>query len=154
MGKNKESLHCPKPRLTIMIKPAKWKEGNRLINQVTLVGRLTKHPEVKHTADGTPLLQTTIAVSRPYRNAKGETDTDFIYCTVWGRLAETAARYSEKGSLVAVLGMIQTRNYKDPAGKTIYVTEVLVQTIRFLSKKQVEAQENEPPGVIETVPLI
>ncbi|WP_050183386.1 single-stranded DNA-binding protein [Domibacillus robiginosus] len=125
-----------------------------MINQVTLVGRLTKHPEVKHTADGTPLLQTTVAVNRPYRNAKGETDTDFIYCTVWGRLAETAVKYSEKGSLVAVLGMIQTRNYKDSDGKTIYVTEVLVQTIRFLSKKQHDAQTNEPPGIIQTVPLI
>ncbi|MCP3761452.1 single-stranded DNA-binding protein [Domibacillus sp. A3M-37] len=125
-----------------------------MINQVTLVGRLTKHPEVRHTADGTPLLQTTIAVSRPYRNAKGETDTDFIYCTVWGRLAETAAKYSEKGSLVAVLGMIQTRNYKDSNGKTVYVTEVLVQTIRFLSKKQQEMETKELPGVIQTVPLI
>ncbi|MEM1502801.1 single-stranded DNA-binding protein [Domibacillus sp. 8LH] len=125
-----------------------------MINQVTLVGRLTKHPEVKHTTDGTPLLQTTIAVNRPYRNAKGETDTDFIYCTVWGRLAETAAKYSEKGSLVAVLGSIQTRSYKDSSGKTIYVTEVLVQTIRFLSKKQADTQTGELPGVIQTVPLI
>lgn len=121
---------------------------------MTLVGRLTKHPEVKHTTDGTPLLQTTIAVNRPYRNAKGETDTDFIYCTVWGRLAQTAAKYSEKGSLVAVLGSIQTRSYKDAGGKTIYVTEVLVQTIRFLSKKQADTQTGEPPGVIQTVPLI
>lgn len=137
-----------------MIKSFKWKEGSKLINQVTLIGRLTKHPEIKHTADGTPLLQTTIAVSRPYRNAKGETDTDFIYCTVWGRLAETAAKYSEKGALVAVMGMIQTRNYKDPNGKTVYVTEVLVQTIRFLSKKQQETEKQELPGVIQTVPLI
>ncbi len=137
-----------------MLKSFKWKEESKLINQVTLVGRLTKHPEVRHTADGTPLLQTTIAVSRPYRNAKGETDTDFIYCTVWGRLAETAAKYSEKGSLVAVLGMIQTRNYKDSNGKTVYVTEVLVQTIRFLSKKQQEMETKELPGVIQTVPLI
>lgn len=137
-----------------MLKPAQRKEGSELINQVTLVGRLTKHPEVKHTTDGTPLLQTTIAVNRPYRNAKGETDTDFIYCTVWGRLAETAAKYSEKGSLVAVLGSIQTRSYKDSSGKTIYVTEVLVQTIRFLSKKQADTQTGELPGVIQTVPLI
>nr|WP_046174700.1 single-stranded DNA-binding protein [Domibacillus indicus] len=125
-----------------------------MINQVTLIGRLTKHPEVKHTADGTPLLQTTVAVSRPYRNAKGETDTDFIYCTVWGRLAEAAVKYSEKGSLVAVTGMIQTRSYKDPAGKTTYVTEVLVQTMRFLSKKQSEFEPKEQPGTIQTVPLI
>ena len=137
-----------------MIKPFKWKEGSGLINQVTLVGRLTKHPEVKHTADGTPLLQTTIAVKRPYRNAKGETATDFIYCTVWGRLAETAAKYSEKGSLVAVLGMIQTRNYKDSNGKTIYVTEVLVQTIRFLGKKHQDTETRELPEIIQTVPLI
>ncbi len=137
-----------------MLKPAQRKEGSELINQVTLVGRLTKHPEVKHTTDGTPLLQTTIAVNRPYRNAKGETDTDFIYCTVWGRLAQTAAKYSEKGSLVAVLGSIQTRNYKDSSGKTIYVTEVLVQTIRFPSKKQADTQTGESPGVIQTVPLI
>ncbi|OLN24247.1 Single-stranded DNA-binding protein 1 [Domibacillus antri] len=123
-----------------------------MINQVTLVGRLTKNPELKHTADGRPLIQTTIAVSRPYRNAHGETDTDFIYCTIWNRIAENTAKYCEKGSLIAVLGTIQTRNYKDNSGKTVYVTEVLVHTVRFLGKKQPDVKE--PAEMIETVPLI
>ncbi len=121
---------------------------------MTLVGRLTKHPELKHTADGTPLLNATIAVNRTYRNAQGEIDTDFIYCVAWNRLAETTAKHCNKGSLIALLGTIQTRNYKDNDGQTIYVTEVLAHTIRFLSKKQFQPETVETAEVIQTVPLI
>ncbi len=134
----------------------KQKGGINLINQVTLVGRLTKNPELKYTSDGRPLVQTTIAVSRPYRNAQGETDTDFIYCTIWNRIAENTAKYCEKGSLIAVLGTIQTRTYKDNTDKTVYVTEVLAHTVRFLSKKQSEVKESTLAALdmIQTVPLI
>ncbi|SIQ26670.1 single-strand DNA-binding protein [Domibacillus enclensis] len=154
MEKSMRQPELSDEQVVFMIRVLKRKEARKLINQVTLIGNLTRNPEVKHTADGTPVLQTTIAVNRPYRNAKGETDTDFVSCTIWGRLAETASKYSSKGSLVAVVGMIQTRNYKDANGKTVYVTEVLVQTIRFLNKRHQQVESKQPPESIQTVPLI
>ncbi|MEK4027743.1 MULTISPECIES: single-stranded DNA-binding protein [Bacillaceae] len=107
-----------------------------MINQVTLVGRLTKDPQVKYTADGRPFLNMTVAVSRPYRNQEGIAETDFIYCTVWNHSAENTAKYCQKGSLIGVLGTIQTRNYENKDGKKVYVTEVSVHTVRFMDKKR------------------
>ena len=116
-----------------------------MINQVTLVGRLTKNPELRHTQDGRPFLNMVIAVQRPYRNQEGENETDFIYCTVWNKSAENTAKYCQKGALVGVMGTIHTRNYEKD-GKKVYVTEVMGHTIRFLSKK--------PNGSSELLPIM
>lgn len=120
-----------------------------MINQVTLVGRLTKDPVVKHMADGRTFLNITLAVNRPYRNKTGESETDFIYCTVWNKTAENTAKYCRKGSLVGVLGTIQTRNYEGKDGKKVYVTEVSVHTVRFIEKKRSDSSELLP---ILTIP--
>ncbi|OZI13446.1 single-stranded DNA-binding protein [Bacillaceae bacterium SAS-127] len=122
-----------------------------MINQVTLVGRLTKDPEVRFTADGRTLLNMTVAVNRPYRNQEGLSQTDFIYCTVWNKSAENTAKYCRKGSLVGVLGTIQTRTYDDKDGKRTYVTEVIVNTIRFLDKKRNDSTESEMLPIL-TIP--
>jgi len=114
-----------------------------LINQVTLVGRLTKDPELTYTALGRPFLQMTLAVNRPYRNQQGMTETDFIYCKVWNKSAENTSKYCQKGSLIGVLGTIQTRSYEDQEGKRIYATEVNVHTVRFLDKKRPNAESEE-----------
>ncbi|OCA88863.1 single-stranded DNA-binding protein [Pseudobacillus wudalianchiensis] len=120
-----------------------------MINQVTLVGRLTKDPVVKYTADGRPFLNMTVAVNRPYRNQEGVAETDFIFCTVWNKSAENTAKYCQKGSLIGVLGTIQTRNYENTDGKKVYVTEVSVHTVRFMDKKRSTASELLP---ILTIP--
>ncbi|MGM7634712.1 single-stranded DNA-binding protein [Bacillus sp. Hm123] len=122
-----------------------------MINQVTLVGRLTKDPEVRFTADGRALLNMTVAVNRPYRNQEGLSQTDFIYCTVWNKSAENTAKYCRKGSLVGVLGTIQTRTYDDKDGKRVYATEVLVNTIRFLDKKRNDSIEADMLPIL-TIP--
>ncbi|HEY9577793.1 MAG TPA: single-stranded DNA-binding protein [Pseudobacillus sp.] len=120
-----------------------------MINQVTLVGRLTKDPEVKYTTDGRPFLNMTVAVNRPYRNQEGVAETDFIFCTVWNKSAENTAKYCQKGSLIGVLGTIQTRNYESKDGKKVYVTEVSVHTVRFMDKKRSNSSELLP---ILTIP--
>ncbi|WP_338754828.1 single-stranded DNA-binding protein [Bacillus sp. FJAT-52991] len=122
-----------------------------MINQVTLVGRLTKNPEIRFTADGRALLNMTVAVNRPYRNQDGLSQTDFIYCTVWNKSAENTAKYCQKGSLVGVLGTIQTRNYDDKDGKRVYATEVIVNTIRFLDKKRNDSIESDMLPIL-TIP--
>lgn len=106
-----------------------------MINQVTLVGRLTRDPEVKLTADGTPVSHVILAVNRHYRNQNGEIETDFVSCTLWKKAAENTAQYCRKGSVVGITGRIQTRHYDNQEGKRVYVTEVVAETIRFLSSK-------------------
>lgn len=114
-----------------------------LINQVTLVGRMTKDPELKTTTEGTAVSQITLAVSRHFRNQNGEIEADFIPCTLWRKAAENTVQYCRKGSVVGITGRLQTRHYDNREGKRVYVTEVVAETIRFLSAKPAEVKE--PP---------
>lgn len=109
-----------------------------MINQVTLVGRLTKDPELKATGDGTSVVNVTLAVNRNFRNQKGEIDTDFVQCILWRKTAENTALYCRKGSLIGITGRIQTRNYEDKDGKRQYITEVVAEQVRFLDSKKAE----------------
>ena len=80
-----------------------------MINQVTLVGRLTRDPELRLTMEGTSVTSVTLAVNRPFRNQQGEIDADFVQCTLWKKVAENTVQYCRKGSLVGVTGRIHTR---------------------------------------------
>lgn len=106
-----------------------------MINQVTLVGRLTRDPELNQTTEGTPVAHITLAVNRNFRNHNGEFDTDFVQCTLWRNAAENTYKYCRKGAVVGVTGRLQTRHYEGRDGKRVYVTEVVAETIRFLSTK-------------------
>jgi single-strand DNA-binding protein len=107
-----------------------------MINQVTLVGRLTKDPDLRITQEGTSVTNVTVAVNRPFRNQLGEIGADFVQCTLWKRMAENTAQYCRKGSLVGITGRIQTRYYDNQEGKRVYVTEVVAETVKFLESKR------------------
>ena len=106
-----------------------------MINQVTLVGRLTRDPELKKTPDGTAVSQISLAVNRHFRNHNGEIEADFVPCTLWRKAAENTCTYCRKGSVIGITGRLQTRHYDNKEGKRVYVTEVVVETVRFLSAK-------------------
>lgn len=106
-----------------------------MINQVTLVGRLTRNPELKMTTEGTPVTNVTLAVSRHYRNQNGEIDADFVQCTLWRKVAENTAAYCRKGSVLGITGRIQTRHYDSHEGKRVYITEVVAENVSFLSSR-------------------
>ncbi|MBS4218932.1 single-stranded DNA-binding protein [Bacillus sp. FJAT-49711] len=114
-----------------------------MINQVTLVGRLTKEPVLRYTVEGTPVLNITLALNRHYRNAKGDFDADFVLCTLWNKAAENTAKYCSKGSLVGIVGRIQTRNYDGTDGKKVYVTEVIADTVKFMGGRSAEVKADE-----------
>lgn len=126
-----------------------------MINQVILVGRLTRDPELKTTSDGRAYMNVTVAVTRHYRNAEGELDSDFVQCILWRKTAENTALYCQKGSVVGVIGRIQTRSYENQEGKRVYVTEVVAENVQFLSKKTVEsrAQPQAKPAEVEVMPF-
>lgn len=114
-----------------------------MINQVTLVGRLTKDPELRYTVEGKAVLNITLALNRHYRNAQGEFDADFVLCTLWNKVAENTAKYCSKGSIVGIMGRIQTRNYENHDGKRVYVTEVIADSVKFMGGRT----QDERPAV-------
>lgn len=101
------------------------------MNNVSLIGRLTKDVEERRTQSGTPVVSFTLAVNR----RKKEDGADFINCIAWDKAAETIARYVHKGDLFGVTGYIQTRNYEKD-GRMNYVTEVVATSFQFLERKR------------------
>lgn len=110
------------------------------MNNVSLIGRLTKDVEERRTQSGTPVASFTLAVDR----RKKEDGADFINCIAWDKAAETIAKYVHKGDLFGVTGHIQTRSY-EKNGRMNYVTEVVTTIFQFLERKR-EMQYDGPNG--------
>ena len=107
------------------------------LNVVTLTGRLTKDLDLRYTSTGTAVASFSMAVARQFKNANGEKETDFINVVAWRKTAEILAEHTRKGSLIGIVGRIQTRNYEGNDNKRVYVTEVVADSFPFLeSKKQ------------------
>lgn len=105
------------------------------MNNVVLVGRLTKEAELKFMPNtGKANTRFILAVNRKYK-ADGQPEADFIPVVAWGKLAENIVNYTIKGSLVSVRGSIQTRSYDEKEGAKRYITEVVIQEITFLDSK-------------------
>lgn len=118
-----------------------------MINNVVLIGRLTKDIELKVTPSGNYVCSFHLAVSRrKSKEDKNTPDADFIPCVAWNKTAEVLSTYTSKGSQIGVEGRIQTRNYDDPniPGKKVYVTEVIVGSICLLESKKKEEQSYQP----------
>jgi len=106
-----------------------------MINNVTLVGRLTRDPELKYTASNIAVTSATIAVNRRFKNAAGEREADFINLVVWKKTAENFAEWLRKGNLIGIVGSIQTRNYENQQGQKVYVTEIVVDQFTSLESR-------------------
>ena len=118
------------------------------MNNVTIVGRLTKDIELKQTTSGKSVCEFSLAVSRNIKNADGEYDTDFINCQVWNKRAETMAKYCNKGDLIGVEGNLRTDTYEKDDVRH-YKTYIYVQRVSFLGKKKQEQQFEFDPTEIE-----
>lgn len=113
-----------------------------MINNLTLVGRLTKDPDLKYTGNGTAVATFTLAVNRNFTNQSGEREADFINCVIWRKPAETLANYAKKGVLIGVTGRIQTRSYENQQGQKVYVTEVIADDFQLLESKKADSSQN------------
>ena len=105
------------------------------MNNVNLIGNITKEPELKASTNGLAILNFTIGVRRDVKDKSGNYATDFIACVAWRKTAQIIAQYTHKGSPVAIQGKIQTRNYEDKSGVKRYITEVLVDKVQLLYAK-------------------
>lgn len=112
------------------------------MNKVQLLGRLTRDVELKTTASGVSVCSFTIAVNRRFKNPQGEYEADFINCVAWRQGAELLAKYFGKGSMVGLVGSIQTRSYDNKDGQRVYVTEVSVEEVHFVESRKTEAVES------------
>lgn len=117
-----------------------------MINNVTLVGRLTKDLELRYTPNGKPVATGTIAVSRTYTNQQGEKEADFINIVIWNKPAENAVNFLKKGSLTGIIGRINTRFYENDEGKRIYVTEVIAELVQYLEPKSKDGNTGTNQG--------
>ena len=105
------------------------------MNLVVLIGNLVKDVELKATTLGKEVCSFTLAVQRSYKNTEGKYDSDFINCIAYGKTAEMISKYTKKGDKLSVEGRISTRNYEKD-GKKVYVTEILVSNIGFLTMRK------------------
>lgn len=118
-----------------------------MLNRVVLVGRLTRDPDLRYTPNGVAVANFTLAVNRPFTNQQGNREADFINCVVWRRPAENLANYMKKGSQVGVDGRLQSRTYEGQDGKTVYVTEVVADSVQFLESKGASQSQGGGQGV-------
>lgn len=113
-----------------------------MINNVVLVGRLTKDPDLRYTTSGTGVATFTLAVNRNFTSADGTREADFINCVIWRKPAETLANFAKKGVLIGVTGRIQTRSYDNQQGQKVYVTEVVADNFQLLESKKADSSQN------------
>ncbi|GGE26467.1 single-stranded DNA-binding protein [Streptococcus himalayensis] len=111
-----------------------------MLNNVVLVGRLTKDAELRYTPSNVAVATFTLAVNRPFKNEAGEREADFINCVIWRQAAENLANWAKKGSLIGITGSIQTRNYENQQGQRVYVTEVLASHFQLLESRHQQNQ--------------
>ena len=100
-----------------------------MLNQFTLVGRITKTPEIMENQDGSKFAIINLAVPRTFKNENGEYDTDFIDCTLWTGIAENACEYCKKGDMVGIRGRIQNLN-------NTAQLQLIAEKVSFLSSKE------------------
>lgn len=120
------------------------------MNNVILIGRLCRDPELSYTTTGTAICKFTLAVDRPTRAGEDKT-ADFIRITVFNAQAENSNRYLKKGSKCAVNGRIQTGSYKDRDGKTVSTFDVVANNVEFLDSRAKEERPAERPAYNEDV---
>lgn len=106
-----------------------------MINNVVLVGRMTKEAELRYTPSNIAVATFTLAVNRDFKGENGEREADFINVVLWRQAAENLANWTKKGSLIGVTGRIQTRNYDNQQGQRVYVTEVVADRFQLLESK-------------------
>ena len=108
-----------------------------MYNQVILVGRLTKDPEVIEAGSEKKVSNISIAVTRPFKNADGVYDADFIEVTLWNGIAENAVEYCKKGDVIGVYGRIQSDSYEKD-GEKKKATKVVAERLTFIQSRAKE----------------
>jgi single-strand DNA-binding protein len=129
-----------------------------MINNVVLIGRLTRDVELRYTPSNVAVATFNLAVNRNFKNQDGEREADFINCVMWQKSAENLANWTRKGMLIGITGRIQTRSYENQQGQRVYVTEVVADNFQLLESRNKSANhssmdEQMPPAFENSQPM-
>ena len=113
-----------------------------MLNQVVVVGRLVRDPEVEKTESGKDRTFITVAVPRAYKNENGEYDTDFVDCVLWNNIATNTTEYCHKGDIIGIKGKIETNTYETEDGEKKKSTNIVAEKVTFLSSKAPEKSDD------------
>ena len=123
-----------------------------MLNNVIIMGRLTRDPELRRTQGGTAVTSFTMAVDRDFKSQSGETETDFIDVVAWRSTAEFVAKYFTKGRMAAVEGRIQVRDWQDKDGNRRKSVEVVADNVYFAdSKRDSKPQESRDDQAFDEI---
>lgn len=108
-----------------------------MLNHITIMGRLTRDPELRHTGNGTPCANFTVAVDRDFgKNENGEKETDFVPVVAWRQTGEFVSKYFTKGRMAVVSGRLQIRKWTDKDGNKRETAEVVADQVYFGDSKK------------------
>lgn len=116
------------------------------MNKVILIGRLTREPDIRHTAgeNAMTVARYTLAVDRRIRRSDGDQTADFISCVAFNKTAEFAEKYLHQGTKIAITGRIQTGSYTNKDGQKVYTTDVVVEECEFAESKSTTSANGRP----------
>ena len=112
-----------------------------MLNQIVLVGRLTRNITVNESDSGIKVATIPLAIPRSFKNSDGTYDTDFVDCVAFDQIANNTSEYCEKGDIVGIKGRIQTRIIEDKEGQKETVMEIIAEKVTFLSSHTKEEKE-------------
>ena len=113
-----------------------------MLNVVAIMGRMVKDPELKTTNSGKSVCSFRIANDSGYKDASGQSQTNWLDVTAWGKTAEFVCKYFPKGALIAIDGRLQSRNYQDKSGNNRNAVEVVVNNVSFAGNKEPAQSQN------------
>lgn len=111
-----------------------------MLNVVALMGRLVADPQLRQTTTGKNVASFRVAVDRGRKDANGQNQADFFDIVAWDKSAEFVCRYFQKGSMIAVEGRLQSRNYQDKSGSNRTAIEVVASNVSFAGKEPAQSQ--------------
>ena len=112
-----------------------------MLNKITVMGRMTRDPELRRTNSGTAVASFAIACDRDYKSDSGEREVDFFDCVAWRNTAEFVSKYFTKGRMAVVSGRLQTRMWTDKDGNKRKATEIVAESVYFGDSKREEASQ-------------
>lgn len=116
------------------------------LNHITIMGRMTKDPELRRTGTNVAVTSFTVAVDRDFKEKNGEKETDFIECVAWRNTAEFVEKYFRKGSMAVVSGRLQIRSWTDKEGNKRKTAEVVADNVYFGDSKTSNDNSATKPG--------
>ena len=124
-----------------------------MLNVVAIMGRMVKDPELKTTNSGKSVCSFRIANDSGYKDASGQSQTNWLDVTAWGKTAEFVCKYFPKGALIAIEGRLQSRNYQDKSGNNRNAVEVVVNNVSFAGNKEKPAQSQNVANRAVSAPV-